>query len=39
MFTGGHNFGMIKDKIQDKNILMFCLSIAEFIDDVIGKNK
>lgn len=37
MFVGGHNFGMTKDEIQDKNILMFCLNIAEFIDSVIEK--
>ncbi|MEG0517202.1 MAG: hypothetical protein RR523_16295 [Cetobacterium sp.] len=39
MFVGGHNFGVSKDEIQNKNILMFCLNITEFIDDVIGKNK
>ena len=37
MFTGGHNFGMIKDEVQDKNILMFCLNIAEFIETVKEK--
>ena len=39
-FIGGHNFGVVKDEIQNKNILMFCLNIVEFIDDVKnGSNK